>query len=105
MSAFYIPDELPEESAQPPSESQIPKEPQPQEIPETTVPEVRRYDLNTVSRSELMQIPGMTDRIADGILALREQFGRFGNIYELDLADGMDGTYFEEVLREYLYVE
>ena len=47
----------------------------------------------------------MTEAKADAILALRDQLGQFRGIYEVGLAEGISGEYFEHVLIHYLYIE
>lgn len=63
------------------------------------------YDANAVTRGELLTLPDMTEAKADAILALRDQLGQFRGIYEVGLAEGISGEYFEHVLIHYLYIE
>lgn len=110
LAEFYIPDELPPEAAEQPSAGTEPPAAAQGTAPQTeppaeTAPAAVRYDLNKVGKEELMQIPDMTEQLADSILALRERFGEFDNVYELGLIEGIDGRYFEDVLEKYLYIE
>ena len=63
------------------------------------------YDLNTVTREQLLTIPEMTEAKADAILAMRGELKGYYSVYELTLADGISGEYFEQVLSRCLYVE
>ena len=63
------------------------------------------YDLNTVTREQLLTIPEMTEARTDAILAMRSELKGYYSVYELTLADGISGEYFEKVLIRYLYVE
>ena len=47
----------------------------------------------------------MTESKADAILAMRGELKGYYSVYELTLADGISGEYFEQVLSRYLYVE
>ena len=103
MAEFEIPGELPpEEPADRPQQDE-PPEPEP-EPPQQAEEPVGPYDANAVTKEELLRIPDMTEELADAILALREQIGGFRGIYEITLADKLSGRYFEDVLRNYLYV-
>lgn len=104
MADFEIPDELP-----PPD---VPDMPAPQDVPDLPVvsdppaePEILRYNVNTVTREELLTLPDMTEARADAILDLRCRLGEYHGIYEIMLADSISGEYFETVLHVYLYVE
>ena len=119
MAYFEIPDELPPETVLPDPEPQA--EPEiVNDTPEMTETQVESaqttwtqettsaeyyYNINSVTKTELLRIPDMTEKLADEILHLREQLGAYHNIYELGLIDGLNGVYFETVLREYLYCE
>lgn len=103
MEEFEIPDELPpaeEITEQPESEPEPEPDPEPEPEPQPSGP----YNVNTVTREELLTIPDMTEALADSILAMRERLGGYRGIYELVHAEP-DALYFEEVLRDWLYVE
>lgn len=63
-----------------------------------------RYDLNLVTKEELMRIPDMTETLADGILELRTVIQYYTHLYEVLYVDGMDGVYVDSVLADHLYV-
>ncbi len=63
-----------------------------------------RYDLNLVTKEELMRIPGMTEALADGILELRMTIQYYTHLYEVLYVEGMDGVYVDDVLANHLYV-
>ena len=63
-----------------------------------------RYDLNLVTKEELMRIPDMTEALADGILELRTVIQYYTHLYEVLYVDGMNGAYVENVLANHLYV-
>ena len=61
-------------------------------------------NINTASRSELMQIPGIGESKAERIIAYRENHGRFGSVEEIRNVSGIgDGIY--EGLKDYITVE
>lgn len=96
MAEFYIADELPA------IVTTTTKTPAATEI-ETTVT-AGRYDLNLVTKEELMRIPDMTEAIADGILELRTTIQYYTHLYELLYVDGISGTYLLDVLEHHLYI-
>lgn len=96
MAEFEIPNELPPLVTTAPAVTTL---------PETTTAPVGYYDLNTVTREELLRIPGMTEEHADAILDVREKLHGYLSIYELDLIDGLGGDYILHELTKYLYVE
>ena len=70
---------------------------------ETT--QIRRFDLNLVTKDELLTIPQMDDETADEILQLRTDIQQFRNIRELALLPDLSDRYILDVLSEWLYVE
>ncbi|MCG3199386.1 MAG: helix-hairpin-helix domain-containing protein [Candidatus Omnitrophica bacterium] len=60
-------------------------------------------DLNTISRSDLIGLPGIGPTLADQILAYRSRHGKFESIEELDQVSGI-GPKKLETLREFLFV-
>lgn len=102
MEEFEIPNET-----EPPE--QIYAEPEQPDVtestPEETVYYAGVYDANTVNKAELLTIPEMTEEKADSLLKLRDHLKGFHGIYELSLAEGISGDYFENVLKQYLYIE
>lgn len=75
--------------------------------PSTDAPTVipaGRYDLNQVTKEELLRIQGMSQELADQIIALRELIHYYTNVYELMYIESLSGVYFEEVLKQHLYV-
>lgn len=100
MDEFEIPDEQP-----PPAAEVLTEHDEPTEEVIAESPQVYYYNANTVTREELLTLPDMTEQCADAILAMRESLGSYHGIYEIMLAEGISGAYFENVLHEYLYVE
>lgn len=49
-----------------------------------------KLNLNAATKEKLMEVPEMTEEIADGILELREENGEFVDIEELLDVDGVD---------------
>ena len=72
-------------------------------ISETKAP-AGRYDINTVTRQELLCIEGVDGEMADSILKLREQVRGIEHLYELLYIDGMTNELFHR-LEEHLYVD
>lgn len=96
MTEFFIADELPA------TVTTTTKTPAATEM-KTTVT-AGRYDLNLVTKEELMRIPDMTEAIADEILELRTVIQYYVHLYELLYVDDIRGTYLSEVLEQYLYI-
>lgn len=71
----------------------------------TTIVTAGRYNLNEVTREELLLIPDMTEKLADGILELRGLIQYYTHLYEVLYVEGMDGVYVDDVLSKHLYVE
>lgn len=91
MTEFEIPDELPPETTA--------------AVTETTAPAAGYYDLNKVTREELLRIPEMSGQQADEILDLRDKLHGFLSINELALTKSLSGEYIVHTLTHYLYVE
>ena len=62
------------------------------------------FDLSTVTEAELLEIPGMREEMAQGVLDLRERLGAFESVYELALVPGFSGEYVVHTAWEYLYI-
>lgn len=99
MRAFHIEGELPAATVTATQTTM------PAETTVTTAVTAGRYNLNEVTREELLLIPQMTEALADGILELRELIQYYTHLYEVLYVDGMDGVYVDEVLAKHLYVE
>lgn len=64
---------------------------------QTEVPETRELlDLNTASREELMTLPGIGEKKAEDILALREKLGNFRRVEDLLQVPGIGETILEK---------
>ena len=61
-------------------------------------------NINTASRSELMEIPGIGESKADRIISYRENHGRFGSVEEIRNVSGI-GSGIYEGLKDYITVE
>lgn len=107
MGEFFIPNELPPETPAAPSSPSAPSPPAATASPQPTPPEeeIGPYDLNLVTREQLLTIPQMSEKMADGVLELREKIHTFASIYELTLVDGFSGKYIKQVCMTYLFVE
>jgi competence ComEA-like helix-hairpin-helix protein len=66
-------------------------------------PKVQRRDLNSVSRADLIELPGIGPSLADTILAYKDQHGPFRRIEDLDLITGI-GPRKLESMRQFLFV-
>lgn len=78
-----------------------------EETTETTTEEIVPVefplDLNQATLEELMQIPDMTEELAQAILDFRELIKAFRSTYELLYIDGMTNDYFTQI-EEYICV-
>ena len=102
MQEFEIPGELPPEQTAPPNAPV----PIPQNTEETKEPAPQGpFEMNRVTREELLAIPGLREAQADAILDVRERIGGFTSFYELTLVDSLSGKNIMNVLADWLYVE
>lgn len=110
MAEFEIPDELPPEPEPLPDAAPDPPpqtEPAPPEQTPVSEPDAPSgpYEMNQVTREELLGIPDMTETLADEYLEMRERLHGYQNFNELVLLKHMDPHYAWDVLREWLYLE
>lgn len=66
-------------------------------------PEIYKVNVNTASKADFMQLPGIDETLADSIISLRSQIGGFATIEELSLADGMTNSRLSAIWN-YIYV-
>lgn len=103
LEAFHIEGELPPEV---PAVTAPPQSAEPEPAAGTTAaPAPGYYELNHVTREELLTIPGIDEEKADAILSLREELGGFLSINELWIIESLSGDYIVHELTNYLYVE
>ncbi len=70
----------------------------------TTIPQSnRKLDINTATSTQLQQLPGIGDTIAQNIIDYREQNGPFIIIDDLLKVDGIGNGRLEDLL-EYIYI-
>ena len=58
-------------------------------VPVTDVPEIPTVDLNSADASQLCALPGCDEVLAERIVTLRGEIGRFSNILEVCYAEGV----------------
>ena len=63
-----------------------------------------RININTASKTELMQIPGIGESKAERIISYRENHGRFGSIEEIQNVRGI-GSGIYEGMKDYITAE
>ncbi|MDR0983558.1 MAG: helix-hairpin-helix domain-containing protein [Ruminococcus sp.] len=63
----------------------------------------RRVNLNTATYEDLIQLPGMNEVLANNILNLRKEIGRFSHTYEVLYAEGMTES-LAASLMPYIYI-
>lgn len=107
MAEFEIPGELPPVQEEPPAaEPAEPDMPDLTDAPETTEPALQGpFEMNAVTREELLTIPGMTEALADEYLSMRGRLRGYQNFNELLLVTGMSPDYAWYTLRDWLYLE
>lgn len=101
MAEFEIPDEIAQSEPISPAPEYTDA---PEILPEEPVYYNKTYDANTVTREELLTLPDMTVEMADAILTMRSNLKGYHGIYEISLAEGVPGDYFEYTLKQYLYI-
>ena len=72
--------------------------------PSEPIPPARQIDVNIAERSELLQVPGIGNNMADNILAHRREFGNFRQIDDLQSVKGVGAKTLDK-LRPWLRVE
>lgn len=75
----------------------------PSETTASDAPEIYRVNVNTASKADFMQLPGIDETLAENIISLRSQIGGFAAIEELSLADGMTNSRLSAIWN-YIYV-
>ncbi len=58
---------------------------------------VRKFDLNTATKTELMELPGIGEAMAERIILRREEKGKFRSIAELKKVKGIGEKKFEKL--------
>ena len=69
-------------------------------VTEITIP---RVNVNTCGKSDLMQLPGIDETLADRIIEFRESIGGFLKIEEITLVDGMTNEKMSAIW-DYVYI-
>jgi len=62
-----------------------------------------KLDLNSADKAQLMELPGIGGKLAERILAFREDCGGFVHIQQLDLVEGLSEGKIDAI-REYVMV-
>jgi len=68
-----------------------------------TEPVIQNVNVNTCGKSELMQLPGIDEALADRIITFREEIGGFLKIEELTLVEGMTNEKMSAIWN-YVYI-
>ena len=77
----------------------------PQEVaPEEPIEEPIRVNLNTATASELEELPGIGPKLAERIVAWREENGGFVSVEQLMDVNGIAEGKFDEI-KDLIYVE
>lgn len=71
---------------------------------ETEKEEIIKFNINTATQEELMEISGIGEVVSARIIAMREELGGFTMIEELDEVEGIGESLLESI-NEYCYVE
>jgi competence protein ComEA len=58
-----------------------------------------KLDINTATRDQLLQVPGMDSALADAIIKYREDFGGFLALTELKSAMGLDANSYKQLAK------
>lgn len=99
MAEFEITGELPETGPPPVNDTKTTTTITTEKTP--PVPQ----NLNEIGREALLDIPEMTEQLADEILDLRGKIKAFHTVYELCLLDGISEQFVTERICPYLYIE
>jgi competence protein ComEA len=58
-----------------------------------------KLDINTATREQLLQVPGMDAALADAIIRFRQDYGNFTAVTELKSAMGLDATTYKQLAK------
>lgn len=75
----------------------------PSETTASAASEIYKVNVNTASKADFMQLPGIDETLAENIISVRSQIGGFASIEELALADGMTNSRLSAIWN-YIYV-
>jgi len=80
-----------------PSETTVPGETQPVEPtqPEITFP----IDLNSAEKEAFMELPGIGEKLAERIIAYREENGSFSRVEDIMNVEGIGKKRFEDIIN------
>lgn len=70
---------------------------------QTQTPQIYRVNVNTGSKADFMQLPGIDETLAESIIDFRSRIGGFKKLEELVLADGMTNSKLSAILN-YIYL-
>ncbi len=73
-------------------------------ISKKVLPAEKSIDINTATKSELMNLPGIGEKTADNIIATREKKGKFLKLEELKKVKGIGDKKFEKIIK-YIYIK
>ncbi len=68
------------------------------------LPAEKSIDLNRATKSELMNLPGIGEKTAEAIIAMREKIGKFRKLEELKKVKGIGDKKFEKIIK-YIYIK
>lgn len=68
------------------------------------LPAEKSIELNSASKSELMNLPGIGEKTAEAIISMREKNGKFRKLEELKKVKGIGDKKFEKIIK-YIYIK
>jgi competence ComEA-like helix-hairpin-helix protein len=91
-------EETPEETPDEIAEEMPAPEPEGSEYEQEETSELLLVDINTADQEQLMILPGMTEELAEQIISLRENIGRFTDPYELLYCEEMTSERYNSLI-------
>lgn len=73
-------------------------------ISKKILPTEKSIELNSATKSELMNLPGIGEKTAEAIIVMREKNGKFRKLEEIKKVKGIGDKKFEKIIK-YIYIK
>lgn len=73
-------------------------------VSKKVLPAEKSIELNSATKSQLMNLPGIGEKTAEAIIKMREKNGKFRKLEELKKVKGIGDKKFEKIIK-YIYIK